>query len=424
MPRSADHSPAPPGADHSSVSPDTRPWWYDALFYGVDLPFFADSDADGIGDLDGVRSRVGYLELLGVDALWLTGVPMTGAGPTITDPGEAATVLEAFELLAAETHDCGLRLALDVGADLTRLDDPREQEELAETLRFWIGRGVDGFRIASTAPRSTIRTDSRTGDVIRAADRMVRSVIDEHPGRIMSALTSDPHGHGWHLSFDQHLADAAFDAEEFREAITQGMLLVDKRSTQPAWMSAGRWQLRPVTRYGGGELGHARARAMALLVLALPGMVCLDSGEELGLPELAPSESAPGSGNLRNGRAPMPWEGSGPTFGFTSTAWPGVSPDWAHLTVEAQLEDATSTLSLYREALDIRRTHDAFHGTTIEWYGAPPGCLAFRRGSTGLTCAINTSGSPVPLPPGELLLASAPLTGSGELPADTAVWLA
>ena len=63
-------------------------WWRDAVVYQVYVRSFTDSDGDGVGDLDGIRSRLGYLELLGVDALWLTPFytsPMTDHGYDIAD---------------------------------------------------------------------------------------------------------------------------------------------------------------------------------------------------------------------------------------------------------------------------------------------------------------------------------------------------
>jgi alpha-glucosidase len=96
--------------------------------------------------------------------------------------------------------------------------------------------------------------------------------------------------------------------------------------------------------------------------------------------------------------------------------------DWESLTVEAQLEDEGSMLSLYRQALEIRRTSQAFAGEELEWYGAPPGCFAFRRKGGGLICALNTSAATVPLPPGDVLMSSGPLDGT-KLPPDTSVWL-
>jgi alpha-glucosidase len=96
--------------------------------------------------------------------------------------------------------------------------------------------------------------------------------------------------------------------------------------------------------------------------------------------------------------------------------------EWTGLTVEAQLEDEGSMLSLYRQAIELRKTNPGFAGTEVEWYGAPPGCFAFRRKGGGLICALNTSPAPVPVPPGEVLLASHPLI-DGQLPPDAAVWL-
>jgi alpha-glucosidase len=100
-----------------------------------------------------------------------------------------------------------------------------------------------------------------------------------------------------------------------------------------------------------------------------------------------------------------------------------VPADWGPLTVEAQLEDPASTLSLYRAALELRAERPELAGEEVEWYGAPEGCLAFRRRGGGLVCALNTGDTAVPLPPGELLLSSAPLV-DGELPPDAAAWLA
>jgi alpha-glucosidase len=94
---------------------------------------------------------------------------------------------------------------------------------------------------------------------------------------------------------------------------------------------------------------------------------------------------------------------------------------WGPLTAEAQAGDPGSLLSLYRDALALRRTSPLFAGEGLDWVPAPDGCLAFRR-SGGLVCLLNLSGAPVPLPEGRVLLASAD-TGDGALPSDAAVWL-
>jgi alpha-glucosidase len=120
----------------------------------------------------------------------------------------------------------------------------------------------------------------------------------------------------------------------------------------------------------------------------------------------------------------MPWEGDEPPFGFSSgsESWLPMPYEWAPLTVEAQLEDADSMLSLYRQAIELRKKHAAFAGGELEWFGAPAGCFAYRRKGGGLICALNTTSAPVPLPPGEVLLSSDPLIDR-QLPPDTAAWL-
>src|SRR5690606_26359997 len=105
----------------------------------------------------------------------------------------------------------------------------------------------------------------------------------------------------------------------------------------------------------------------------------------------------------------------------TLQTWLPMPREWRRLTVEAQLADDDSTLAVYRRAIELRRTHPALSGTELRWYEGPDDCFAFRR-EGGLTCVLNTSDAPVPLPPGEVLLASDPLEG-GALPPDTAAWV-
>jgi alpha-glucosidase len=178
----------------------------------------------------------------------------------------------------------------------------------------------------------------------------------------------------------------------------------------------------------------ARARAAALVQLSLPGAAFVYNGDELGLSNVELPEWAlqdpqwVRSGHTQpardRARVPMPWEGDEPPFGFSSSSgsWLPMPYEWAPLTVEAQLEDADSMLSLYRQAIELRKKHAAFAGGELEWFGAPAGCFAYRRKGGGLICALNTTSAPVPLPPGEVLLSSDPLIDR-QLPPDTAAWL-
>lgn len=389
----------------------------DKVVYRVDVRIFRDSNGDGIGDLGGVRDQLGYLELMGFDAVWLTGVV---AAP-VAKPGQGREVdplvgsVESFEMLTAEIHAAGMRVVLDLPARREGLDHHTTREEFATTLWFWRNHGVDGFRIGTT-PGITQPVDEGTVELLELA----RSTAGGSPLPMLSALVWR-----WHESLraldvgvDIPFCTVPFDAAMIRSAVKRVLAEAASLGVVPGWGLADWNNPRPVTRFGGGRAGLARARAMALVQLALPGAHGVDNGNELGLPEIARSDSS------RNPlRSPMPWEGSQPPFGFSpapGTWWP--APDWKSSTVEVQSEDPSSTLSLYRQALRLRKRWTAFGGEDVEWYGAPPGCLAFRRLGDGLVCALNTSETTVTLPPGEVLLASGPLD-RGRLPPDTAAWL-
>ena len=192
------------------------------------------------------------------------------------------------------------------------------------------------------------------------------------------------------------------------------------------------------------EPGARRARAAALLLLALPGSAYIYQGEELGLPEVTDLPAAarqdprfrrtagvlPG----RDGcRVPLPWTREGADFGFSATSAPAAPwlpqpPEWGGYSVEAQAGDPGSFLSLYRAALRLRREHPALGRGTLSWLDAGPdvpGLLAFTR-EPGFVFAANLGHAAIPLPPHrEILLASEPdpVGPDGMLPPDTAVWL-
>ena len=279
-------------------------------------------------------------------------------------------------------------------------------------------------------------------DAVHDIHRQIRKVMDEFPDAVTvgeiwvqdNARFSEYIRHDeLHLGFNFRLAEAAFDANEIRHAVSNSLDAVARVDGTPTWTLSNHDVVREVTRYGGGSRGHARARAMLLLELALPGAVFVYNGAELGLPNADLPDDAlqdpvwERSGHTERGRdgcrVPLPWENSKPPFGFSSSpnTWLPMPVEWASLTVEQQLEDVDSMLSLYRSAFELRALRPEFTGVGIDWYGSPPGCLAFRR-SGGLICALNATDVPIPLPPGEVLMSSAPLV-DGHLPPDTAAWL-
>lgn len=522
-----------------------KPWWATAVFYQIYPRSFSDSDGDGVGDLPGVVDKLGYLELLGVDALWISPVmrsPMADHGYDVSDPRDIDPLfggIGALDTLIEEAHARDIKVTMDLvpnhtsdqhpwfvealaaepgsrereryifrdgrgengdeppnnwpsifgGPAWTRVTEPdgtpgqwylhifaAEQpdlnwendevfEDLATTLRFWLDRGVDGFRIdvahgmAKPPGLPDMPEELQTGLLINDDDdprfnnpgvhaihKRIRTVMDEYPDAVTvgeiwvrdnKRFAEYVRPDELHLGFNFRLAEADFTAESVRDAIENSLEAVDSVQGVPTWTLSNHDVEREVSRYAEGateDVGRDRARAMVLVELALPGTVFLYNGSELGLPNVDLPDSAlqdpvwERSGHTNRGRdgcrIPVPWTGDTPPYGFSDSAdtWLPMPEGWADLTAEAQLEDVDSTLSLHRLAIELRRTRPEFAGEEVEWYGAPPGCLAFRRSVGRLVCALNTTDAPVGLPGGEVLLSSAPLV-DGRLPANAAAWL-
>ncbi|SDE67817.1 glycoside hydrolase family 13 protein [Auraticoccus monumenti] len=182
------------------------------------------------------------------------------------------------------------------------------------------------------------------------------------------------------------------------------------------------------------ELGRRRARAAALLELALPGGAYVYQGDELALEEVEdlPEEALQDPVWLRSEhtvrgrdgcRVPIPWSGDRPPYGFgTATPWLPQPSHWGPLTAQAQDGVPGSHLELYRAALGVRGQHPALGDGTLRWVDSGPEVLHFSRGQ-GFECLVNFGEAPVELPAGaQVLVASGDVT-SGVLDTDTAVWL-
>ncbi|MGW0072701.1 alpha-amylase family glycosyl hydrolase, partial [Streptosporangium sandarakinum] len=252
-----------------------------------------------------------------------------------------------------------------------------------------------------------------------------------------------------HTAFNFDFLACPWEPAALRRSIEQTIATHTPLGAPPTWVLSNHDVARVVTRYGRADtswdhgdrrdgapsdlgLGGRRARAAALLAMALPGGVYVYQGEELGLPEVDDIPDAlrqdpmwTRSGHTVPGRdgcrVPLPWSGEKPPFGFgAGEPWLPQPEEWRALTVEAQSADPGSMLTLYRAALRIRR--DRLGDGTLTWIDLGPGVLAFTRES-GLTCVTNLGPDPVRLPPhGSVLLASGPLDGAA-LPADTTAWL-
>jgi alpha-glucosidase len=349
--------------------------------------------------------------------------------------------------------------------------NPEVGDLFEHVLRFWLDRGVDGFRIDVAHSlfkvadlRDQIRdTDERVAPLLTADGGLVDPHVDDepmwdqpevhevyrrwhhvladYPGDRMTvaeAWTRTPESMARYVrpdelsqSFNFAWLVAPWAAAAFARVITDTFAALEPVGSIPTWVLSNHDVIRHPSRYGGGKVGLARARAATLTMLALPGSAYLYQGEELGLEQVeVPEEFRQDPVWLRTGedgrdgcRVPLPWEGAAPPFGFGPGAgqpWIPQPKEWAALSVAAQEDDPESTLTFYRRALALRRTFSATAGPSVELLDLGPDVLAFRRGP--ITAILNCGTNPVPLPEGELLLASSPLVGDA-LDANSAAWL-
>ncbi|MET7860659.1 glycoside hydrolase family 13 protein [Streptomyces sp. NPDC005318] len=353
---------------------------------------------------------------------------------------------------------------------------PAVRQEHEDVLRFWFERGVAGVRIDSAAllAKDPALPDFTAGhgphpyvdrDELHDIYRSWRAIADEY-GAVFVGEVWLPDAERFarylrpdelHTAFNFNFLACPWDAGLLRSAI-DGTLAEHAAVGAPAtWVLCNHDVTRTVTRYGREDtgfdfaaktfgtptdlrLGTRRARAAALLSLALPGAAYLYQGEELGLPEAdIPRDRIQDPMHFRSGgtdpgrdgcRVPLPWSAGAPYAGFGSTVepWLPQPADWASHAADLQRTDPDSMLSLYREALRLRRTEPGFRdtgtaGERLEWLPTPPGVLAFTRADR-LICLVNLTEEPVELPAHtEVLLSSGPLTEEGRLPHDMAAWL-
>jgi alpha-glucosidase len=347
--------------------------------------------------------------------------------------------------------------------------NPHVRAEYDGILRFWLDRGVDGIRVdvahglvkdptfRDAGPRAR---RGRPGaepvpyfdqDGVHEIYREWRKILESYPGERMAVAEAWVHGaeriaryvrrDELHQAFNFDFLLAGWDATELRGVITDSLAATAAVGAPSTWVLSNHDVVRHPTRYGGGVRGLRRARAAALLMLALPGSAYIYQGEELGLPEVTdlPDDVLQDptwhrSGYTRRGRdgsrVPLPWSGEQPGLGFTTPRarpWLPMPKTWQQLAVDRQERDPDSIFRLYRTALRVRKEHPALGDGSMTWLRSAPDVLLFRR-KPGFICAVNIGAEPVTVPSGgALLCASAPVRKAEAgwlLPADGAVWLA
>ena len=546
-----------------------RPWWRDAVTYQIYIRSFADANGDGIGDVEGIRSRLPYLKELGVDAIWITPwypSPQNDHGYDVSDymdiEPQYGTLADA-EKLIKETHEHGIKFIVDIVPNHTsdqhkwfqaalkaapgsperdrymfregkgpngdlppnnweavfggcawervieangkpgqwylhlfaieqpdlNWENPEVRSHLEDVLKFWLDRGVDGFRIdvahgmIKYPGLPDIPEVNTTSEMLAPHERPFwdqegvheiyrswRKILDSYPGDRMavaeawvspaSRIARYVRADELQNSFNFEMLTTLWKADEIKAKIDNSMAALVEVGAPPSWVFNNHDVVRSVDRLdlgltNNGEStftrqgdpakfniarGTLRAKSATLMTLALPGGTYLYQGEELGLPEVRdlPEDrlSDPRwkmSGYKDRGRdgcrVPLPWK-TEPTggYGFSTNnlleldqAWLPMSPWMGNFSAESQDGIAGSTLTMYRQALALRKLEEGLGDGPMTWIEAGKDVVAFSRPGN-FACYINF-GAALEIPVGaKVLISSGPLAGN-TLPTDTAAWL-
>ncbi len=311
-----------------------------------------------------------------------------------------------------------------------RWDNPDVEAAQHDVLRFWLDRGVDGFRIDVV---NAIGKDPEPRDVPESIVGLPHVVLTHHEtahplirriretvdsagdtfiiGEVVTGdveLQASYQGDGDGLNCSVNFASVW--APWQRDAWTK---LIDE--TEKAYPSDGpRWPSfvlsnhdipRHRTRYGGEE---SAARAACVLLLTLRGTPFLYQGEELGLEDAeVPLDRVVDPGGRDGCRAPIPWTDRA-DHGWGPDPWLPFPPEPELRSVSAQRVGADSMMQLYRSVLAARKASPALQVGTLELLDPHPAVLSYRRqlGDEVLIVHVNFSDEAVHLEPGGTVVVS------------------
>ena len=443
-------------------------WWQTGIIYQVYPRSYMDSNGDGVGDLNGITSKLDYLKWLGVHAVWISPIfrsPMNDFGYDVADYCDIDPLFGTmgdFDRLLEEAHSRGLKVILDYvpnhsshehpwfvesrssrdnpkrdwyvwrdaledgsppnnwlahfGGRAWTWDEATEQyylhsflpeqpdlnwrnaevrNAMLDVLRFWLGKGVDGFRVdviyavmkdpemRDNPPnpewkegdhpfRRLIPSYSLDHPDIHEVVAEMRAVFDEYDERVMIGEVylpidrlvryyGDEDKRGCHLPFNFQLVTKPWHAETLAASINRYEAALPGFGW-PNWVLGNHDRDRIATR-----AGRPQARVAAMLILTLRGTPTLYQGDEIWMEnvDIPPDRIVDPPGvNIGQGRdperTPMQWS-AGPNAGFTtaSQAWLPVAPDYQQYNVEVERDDRQSMLSLHRRLITLRQSEDA-----------------------------------------------------------------
>ncbi|RCS25934.1 DUF3459 domain-containing protein [Phyllobacterium salinisoli] len=327
--------------------------------------------------------------------------------------------------------------------------NPTVRREMYDVLRFWLDRGVDGFRVDviwhlikddefRDNPLNPDWTDGmpphqKVLQIYNTDRPEVHEVVEEMRG-VLEEYGSDRlligeiylpvarlvayYGRdlrGAHLPFNFHLIEAQWNArhlqrqiEEYEAALPEG--------GWPNWVLSNHDKTRIATR-----VGREQARVAAMLLLTLRGTPTIYYGDEIAMTDVdIPPERVqdpferrvPGRGFGRDPqRTPMQWSGEFNAGFSTTSPWLPISPDAARFNVEAERDDPASMLSLYRRLLALRGESDALTIGSYTTVHASGDVLAYMRemGDERYLIVLNLGAAPaeITLPgPGRIVLST------------------
>jgi alpha-glucosidase len=366
-------------------------------------------------------------------------------------------------------------------------ENPAVQEAFEDILRFWLDRGVDGFRVDQPHAMGKAEGLPDHPDIERAGAGFIegepsppmwfqesvhpifrrwRQILDSYPGdRAMCgeayvlplsfmALWVRPDE--FNQTFNFRFLNSNWDAATLFANINESFEAFDGVGAPSTWVLNNHDVIRHSSRFGGlkikatdsdgvgpgdpqpdRELGLRRARGATLFTLGLPGSMYVYQGEELGLPEHTTLEpefrqdpTFYRTGGKRVGRdgcrVPLPWEaGVGAANGFNSTgkSWLPQPAVYAEYSRDRQRGVAGSTLELYKSALLLRKSLD-LGGGSFDWLPRYVSETTLGYRNGDILVIHNFGTDALHLPPGDVLISSQHGLGSGDaLGADQTVWL-